>query len=352
MWAKVKVRQSLLGVGGGSPHCLSSSGQTGPSPTHRGSAVCLSGVSEPLPCHISFSDSCCCRPRLGTLVRTLGSPDNPGHPLPQEPYLNPSCEVPTRSRFRDMDAFRAKVPPPRGPTHPLPGRLRGSDSATGQKGLLTIGDEGRGGGHPKGPHGGPASPDEVSRRRAGAGRPGCSGGETGFPAWGAFRSGGGSEWREGRQELGVETVNRPLAGSGVSGQWAQEGSGVCGFGVGGPWGPQRGRPGTQALGTCRLRGEPAVERRERRVLVGQGSTFPGSWGFADSRHLLPGAECQPTRRAQGGACPRARACVRAAGRRLSLRALSLLRAPLPCEGSGARGDRLLSWPSENFLSGN
>lgn len=59
------------------------------------------------------------------------------------------------------------------------------------------------------------------------------------------------------------------------------------------------------------------------MLVGQGSTFPGSWGFTDSRHLLPGAERQPTRRAQGASLP-TRACVRAAGRRLSLQARSLL----------------------------
>lgn len=60
------------------------------------------------------------------------------------------------------------------------------------------------------------------------------------------------------------------------------------------------------------------------MLVGQGSTFPESWGFTDSRHLLPEAERQPTRRAQARAFPRVRACVRTAGRQLSLQALSLL----------------------------
>lgn len=57
------------------------------------------------------------------------------------------------------------------------------------------------------------------------------------------------------------------------------------------------------------------------MLVGQGSTFPESWGFTDSRHLLPEAERQPTRRAQARAFPRVRACVRRAGSSLFKRSL-------------------------------
>ena len=131
----------------------------------------------------------------------------------------------------------------------------------------------------------------------------------------------------------METVNRPLGGSGVWGQWVQEGSGVRGFGVGDPLGTTAGKGWDVGSGDVQAGQEPPAERRERRVLVGQGSTFPGNWGFTDSRHLLPGAECQPTQRTQSARLP-TRVCVRAAGRRLSLQALSLLHAPLSMRGLG------------------
>lgn len=212
---------------------------------------------------------------------------------------------------------------------------------------------GRRGGHPKGPHGGPASPDKVSRRRAGAGRPGCSGGETGFPAWGAFRRRGGSEWREGRQELGVETVNRPLAGSGVSGQWAQEGSGVCGFRVGSPLGTTAGKAWDAGSGDMQAAGG-SLQWREGRggCLWARAAPSPGA-----GASLIPGTSSRepsasPPGAPRARAFPRVRACVQRAGGSLCRRALCCPPSTRGLGGSGARRDQLLTWPSENFLSVN
>lgn len=77
----------------------------------------------------------------------------------------------------------------------------------------------------------------------------------------------------------METVNRPLAGSGVSGQWAQEGSGVCGFRVGSPLGTTAGKAWDAGSGDMQAAGGASSGEKGEAGACGPGQHLPRELGL-------------------------------------------------------------------------